>query len=204
MKIEPITIFLFAFILKNTYSYYNNSNNNIEDIFNKYLDTYDKHYNYSEYNYRLDIFKQNYIYIENKNKLNLTYKLGINNFTDLRNDEFEKIYLGTKIEKCSGIFFNYTNNITSIDWRAAGVVTNVKNQGNCGSCWAFSAVGAIEGQHAIKNKILVSLSEQNLVDCSISNFGCGGGWPDKAMTYVETNKGIDTESSYNRLLSLKC
>ena len=73
----------------------------------------------------------------------------------------------------------------------------IKSQ--CGSCWAFSAVGAIEGQHAKNTSNLVSLSEQNLVDCVNISYdcdGCGGGWPDKAMDYVIDNKGIDSESSY--------
>ena len=95
---------------------------------------------------------------------------------------------------------NKTNNSfpSSIDWRAAGLVTNVKDQGECGSCWAFSAVGAIEGQHAKNTSNLVSLSEQNLVDCATnySCMGCDGGWPYAAMDYVIKNKGIDTESDY--------
>ena len=84
----------------------------------------------------------------------------------------------------------------SLDWRSMGAVTNIKNQKQCGSCWAFSAVGTIEGQHAIKIGNLVSLSEQNLVDCDNPSFGCEGGWPDKAIEYVINNSGIDTELSY--------
>ncbi|CAF1633814.1 unnamed protein product [Adineta steineri] len=86
----------------------------------------------------------------------------------------------------------------SVDWRNQNVVEAVKDQGSCGACWAFSAVGSIESAYAIKTGTLVSLSEQQLVDCSRRerNYGCGGGWMDHAFVYVITASGIETESSY--------
>ena len=134
-----------------------------------------------------------------------SFTVGVNNFTDLTNDEFRKTMNGYKRPFGSPSLANtvYTHNDVSalpdtVDWTTKGVVTPIKNQGQCGSCWAFSAVASTEGQHALKTGNLISLSEQNLVDCSGSegDMGCGGGWMDYAFSYIIQNKGIDTEASY--------
>lgn len=163
-----------------------------------FINKYDKDYNLTEFWNRYQIFTNNLEYINEFNTGNHSYQLGINRFADLTFEEFKGTYLMNPYnvthydEDC--LYHEY-DLPDSIDWRAMGYVTDVKDQGQCGSCWAFSAVGAIEGQHAKHNGTLVSLSEQDLVDCVPDCYGCGGGWPEAAMRYVVKN-GIDTEQTY--------
>uniref|UniRef100_A0A667ZEP7 Cathepsin K n=1 Tax=Myripristis murdjan TaxID=586833 RepID=A0A667ZEP7_9TELE len=131
-----------------------------------------------------------------------SYELGMNHLGDMTSEEV--------VEKMTGLQvpLNRERNFTmamddklerlpkSIDYRRKGMVTAVKNQGSCGSCWAFSAVGALEGQLAKKTGQLVDLSPQNLVDCDTQSSGCKGGYKTKAFSYVQRNGGIDSEAAY--------
>nr|QOV03081.1 cathepsin L10 [Dysdercus peruvianus] len=158
------------------------------------------------------------IFLENKKKVNkhnsmfqrglVSFTLKLNHMADLLSHEFAKTYNGfnkstraTNNRRMMGSTFIAPEHVTlpeSVDWRQQGLVTPVKNQGRCGSCWAFSSTGALEGQHYRKTKQLISLSEQNLMDCSqeYGNNGCEGGLMDQAFEYVKDNHGIDTEKSY--------
>merc|ERR1711911_67692 len=133
----------------------------------------------------------------------VTFELGMNKFGDLLSTEFAAMYNGYTRKLRTGtetVFMAPENFVapTSVDWRTEGAVTPVKDQKQCGSCWAFSATGSLEGQHFRKTGSLVSLSEQNLVDCSsrYGNAGCNGGLMDSAFEYVQANGGVDTEASY--------
>jgi len=118
--------------------------------------------------------------------------------------EFAKFYLGTKVDSSSIKIQSSVPRVNakalppSMNWTAEGAVTPIKNQEQCGSCWAFSTTGSTEGCHFLTTKTLVGLSEQNLVDCSSKegNYGCEGGLMVDAFQYIIDNKGIDTEVSY--------
>lgn len=141
------------------------------------------------------IYNTNKDYINNINKLNLYYKLEENKFSDsniFSNNTF------IKRQNCYNCFedINEKNVIPEyIDWRYHNAVTNVKNQGNCGSCWAFSTTGSVEGLHSIETGKLLNFSEQELVDCSKVNNGCQGGLMDNAFKFI-INNGICTEDEY--------
>ncbi|KAG8013306.1 Cathepsin L [Nibea albiflora] len=137
-----------------------------------------------------------------------SYRLGMTYFADIENEEYKRLIsqgcLGSfnaSLPRRGSTFFRLpkgTELPSSVDWRDKGYVTDVKDQKRCGSCWAFSATGALEGQHFKKTGKLVSLSEQQLVDCSGDNYnkGCNGGLMDRAFRYIQANGGIDTEESY--------
>ena len=161
--------------------------------------------------HRHAIWEANKKYVDEHNKMadKIGFTLAMNQYADLTNEEFRRNVNGLLPRDFSRpreganvrrVNFNVSDLPDTVDWRTKNVVTPVKNQGTCGSCWAFSATGSLEGQHAIKTGKLVSLSEQQLIDCStgppFNNHGCQGGLPDLAFEYLATVKGDDTEESY--------
>ena len=164
-------------------------------------------------------------FIEFSNNQNLTYSLGHNQFSGMTNDEYQE-YLGflsfnmetqetnlRGIDESFLIFKTLKNQYSvydeifydslpeSVDWVTSGAVTNVKDQGQCGSCWSFSTTGALEGAYFNKYDILESFSEQQLVDCDNwknggRDHGCNGGLMDNAFTWISKNGGLCSESDY--------
>ena len=158
-----------------------------------------------EYNLRFSNFKANQAKIDELNSNpDDTAKYGLNALSDLSDTEF-KAMLGVKLNdqlvsnKSKGLEIKGmlgAVGATSFDWRnTAGKVSAVKNQGACGSCWAFSAAEAIESIWAIKKNTLYSLSPQHLLDCAYSS-GCNGGHPANAFYYAAINKGLNNDTAY--------
>jgi len=151
---------------------------------------------------KFQTFKANAAYINSHNMNNNQFTLALNEFADLTHEEYKDMLLGSgrAPERTGSAYLPTDLEIPSkVDWRTKGYVTPVKNQGQCGSCWAFSTVASLEGQYYRKNHKLVSFSEQQLVDCagSFGNNGCNGGLMDNAFQYIKTLKnGLDTEASY--------
>jgi len=158
---------------------------------------------------RLEIFSNMLDDIEKHNADNSqTYKLGLNQFSHLTFDEFvvQARIGGTKApslrRQSGGAVHQAPSDLstlpTTVDWVASGAVAPIKDQGSCGSCWSFSAIGALESAYYLKYGSLLTFSEQELVSCDTagSDAGCNGGWMDDAFTFVQANGGVTTEAGY--------
>jgi len=170
-----------------------------------------KEYNsMQEVQFRQAVWEANVHRIEQHNAKSVGWRMDVNKFADLTPYEFQELYvsggfLDAEHQQRSMVprFNNFVwkNNASlpsSVDWTTQGAVTPVKNQGQCGSCWAFSTTGGLEGAYFLSNGTLLSLSEQQLVDCagSTGNQGCNGGLMDDAFTYIHENGGLTTEANY--------
>jgi len=178
-----------------------------QDAFVAYMQKYEKSYLPDEIFSRFEIFKQHYDEVEKHNAGNFTWKITINKFSDLTREEFKATYLrydplprtGAKhmsLEELQALNKGpsaYPNG--AVDWTTKGVVTGVKDQGQCGSCWTFGTTGGIEGTVALKKGHLTSLSEQQIVDCAgpQGGSGCGGGSNNIGFKYAGIG-GLCTEA----------
>jgi C1A family cysteine protease len=184
----------------------------IEHEFASWMDKFNVHFDSAEeYTRRFAVFADNHLQIWAHNLRGTeTVVLAHNQFSHLTLDEFATQHLGGQVPSADTrswmwpvnadelylLMANETFLPASVDWVAAGAVTPVKDQGQCGSCWSFSTTGGIEGANFIKSGKLISLSEQQLVDCdTATNQGCNGGFMDDAFTYIKGN-GLTTEAAY--------
>lgn len=166
------------------YTMYGSSPNEVDLHFTNFVTKFDKNYlSEDEYNFRKTIFADNLKIINEHNTQGKSWTMGVNEFTDWTNEEYKKM-LGYKPKlrdaKHSANLRDMPVNCKklerqSIDWIKAGYVGPVKNQGSCGSCWTFSAVGALEGAYAKLTGKFVQFSEQQLVECDKFSHGCNGG-----------------------------
>jgi len=178
-----------------------------EKLFFEHMQKFGLHFeNGEEFTKRIQIFADMVDTVEKHNSEGHTYQLGLNQFSHMTFEEFQTaVNLGSTRPpnlrrnpegKLHAAPTNAASLPASVDWVSAGAVTPVKNQGSCGSCWSFSTTGSLEGAYQIKYHTLKSFSEQELVSCDTTDYGCNGGWMDTAFAWVKSNGGLASEADY--------
>ena len=201
MKLSILAVLFYLF---------QSSNSTILDRFNEWMETH--HIIFQDVKHLENMFNnwiENDKFIENINNANLTWKLGHNAFSGMNSEEFgEYMGLNNKMVYNSNLFkvseptqLDLNSLPETWDWRSKGVVSNIRYQGQCGSCWAFSGTSTLESATAIKTGVLNDLSEQQGVDCSTikegwKDMGCNGGWYYDLWSYITANGGLTSESCY--------
>ncbi|XP_061456670.1 procathepsin L-like isoform X2 [Rhineura floridana] len=202
----PPVLMVMMLLLVLLSSFSNGLDLSLEGTWEGWKELHAKQYLQEEEGFRQAVWEKNLQRIEQHNREGSSFHLAMNHLGDLTDEEFNQMLNGFRsdlAEPASKTVVLFQESATletpeGVDWRAKGYVTPVKNQGHCGSCWAFSATGALEGLLFNKTRKLVSLSEQNLIDCSwkLGNRGCHGGYITQAFEYVHVNGGINSEADY--------
>ena len=171
--------------------------------FQRFIKKYNKKYSsVNEYLARFEVFKMNFYQVLGTANEDLPYKNGITKFSDLTQQEFARTYLNLNYDAMAMKNFEpvlaKSSNAApdSYDWRNYNRVAPVKDQGSCGSCWAFSTVANLEGLYAAKKGVIKTMSEQMLVDCDTKDSGCNGGLMEYAFTWLKSNGGINYDTDY--------
>ena len=174
--------------------------------FQQWSETNGRVYQPTERDYRESVYYANVAKIDAHNEGNFSWTMDVNQFADLTADEFKAQVVSGSFRRSAvrnttvGVrgLWSRADLPASVNWTAAGAVTPVKDQAQCGSCWAFSTTGSVESAWFLAKGTLPSVSEQQLVDCSTAegNQGCNGGLMDYAFEYIIKNKGITTEAAY--------
>ena len=174
-----------------------------EKNFVSWMRTNNRYFTGDEYHFRLGLYTANSRYIQEFNKNHHSFKLGHNRFSCYTPSEYQSI-LGNRMDpnakrvEAPKDLKKDVNAPESLDYRDQNVVNQIKDQAQCGSCWAFSAVTTSESAYALSKGTLLSYSEQNIVDCDNSCYGCSGGNPSYAIDYVISNQGgkFNSEDDY--------
>ncbi|XP_007972284.3 LOW QUALITY PROTEIN: cathepsin F [Chlorocebus sabaeus] len=173
-------------------------------IFKNFVITYNRTYeSKEEARWRLSVFVNNMVRAQKIQALDRgTAQYGVTKFSDLTEEEFRTIYLNPLLREEPGNKMKPAKSVGDLappewDWRSKGAVTKVKDQGMCGSCWAFSVTGNVEGQWFLNQGTLLSLSEQELLDCDKMDKACMGGLPSNAYSAIKNLGGLETEDDYS-------
>jgi len=190
-----VALFAFAGLASATFKA-----DNLSSLWSAWKVQHKKAYTAAEEVTRFGIFIENFNKIHRLNSESEGVKFAVNKFADLTATEFKLKYASSGFSEVQAQAPRLRRDVgalpDSVDWRNKGGVTPVKDQGQCGSCWAFSTTGVLEGFNFVNNGELLSFSEQQIVDCASSaGYGCQGGWPYRAVQYAAQN-GLELESDY--------
>jgi cathepsin L len=190
-----MNFFVFAVCFAAVFSLPKLSSSQYSKLFEQFKRDHNKVYSVEEEAVRFVNFKSNLDWIRQHNTEGHSYTVGMNHMGDLSRAEY-LARLNPKTYHLEASEVEVAAPVYTVDWRQKGAVTPVKDQGQCGSCWAFSAVASLEGCHQIATGTLVSLAESYLVDCDSNDDGCNGGLMQNAYDYLKTTGGICSEKDY--------